>query len=225
MTVVARGHLRIGVRRAAVLVAAAGLLAACGDTSFTYMKNSDDQTYLRLPRSWDVLQTDQEADPQADVPLPWQRSFDAAGAASLDNIMTYAPTDVVGRLTVFYVTAAAVDQLSAEDIRTAVSPLQADPLTLSEEANAAKGKLRGFTVESRDGGLHGSRVVYDLVSDDGTVATFDQTTLIDPKPYANPKSGGSMYKVYALSVHCQVDCYDRAKDDIDDVISSWTVVR
>jgi hypothetical protein len=34
-----------------------------------------------------------------------------------------------------------------------------------------------------------------------------------------------MFKVYVLSLHCKATCYEKSKSEIDDVVTSWTVIR
>jgi hypothetical protein len=135
-----------------------------------------------------------------------------------------SPTEPAGRLTVFYVGAGTADTMSPEDLRAAVSPLQADPLTLSDEASTTKGEVKDFKMDIRKGGLKGSHVVYEIESASGMV-TFDQTTLLDPQQYANPLTGAGMFKVYVLSIHCNSECYEKNKVQIADVVNSWTVTR
>lgn len=224
MTSVIRGDRRLGLLTA-VVVGAAVLLAACGQTSYTYVKNSGDKTYLKLPRSWEVLDAKPQVAPSDTLPAPWQQVFDAAEPASLEHTTVYDTDQVTGRLTVFYVGAGEADSLSTEGLRTAISPLKADPISLTDEANAAKGRLLDFKIEARKGGLRGSRVVYELVDSTGSQFVLDQTSLIDPKPYTNPKGNGSMFKIYALSLHCKTACYEKSKAEINDVVTSWTVIR
>jgi hypothetical protein len=225
MTFVTRGGRRVWMRRSLALGAGVLLLASCGETSFNYVKNSADETYLKVPRSWEVLDAELENDPGAQMPAPWQRVFDAAEPASIEHAKSYDTDHVTGRLTVIYVGPAEADKLSVEDVRAAVSPLESDPLALAEQPNQGQGRVLDFKVESRDGGLRGSRVVYEVGVDSGANVVLDQTTLLDPKPYANPRTGGSMFKVYVLSLHCKTTCYEKSKSEIDDVVTSWTVIR
>lgn len=231
MTFVTRGGRRSWMRRSLALGAGALLLASCGETSFNYVKNSADETYLKVPRSWEVLEAkaaegiEAEAIAKAPTPASWERVFDAAEPASIDHADRYDTDHVTGRLTVVYVPPSRADTLSVKALRAGASPLKDDPLALEEKANEGKGRVLDFWLESRDGGLRGSRVVYQIGLDAASSFVLDQTTLLDPKPYANPKTGGSMFKVYVLSLHCKTTCYAKSKSDIDDVVTSWTVIR
>jgi hypothetical protein len=203
---------------------AASVLAACGQ-SFTYVKNSADKTYLRLPRTWSVIEVAPPASGSTgELPQPWQRVFDAAEPADVKHAELFEPPGVVGKLTVFYISPKTADGLSAGDLRAAVSPLDTDPVAASESDTSQQGVVRQFFVEAREGGLRGSRVVYNVQTESGGTVVFDQTTLLDPDPYPNPINGNAMFKVYALSVHCATACYDKAKAEIDRVVTSWTVV-
>ena len=212
-------------RRAVGALALVLTLASCGAPSYRYLKNDGDKTYLRMPRAWGVLDAQTAAAQQGDtLPVPWQRVFDAARPADQAHAELAEPDQVIGRLTVFYVNAKTADGLSAGALRAALSPLDVDPVEAADASDAAKGALRDFKVEAREGGLRGSRVVYTVQTESGGTVVFDQTTLLDPKAYPNPLSGAAMFKVFALSLHCTTSCYDKAKSDIDDVVTSWTVV-
>ena len=93
MTGVARGHLRICVRHVALAAAAAQLP---GGVRRHVVHLHEEQRRPDVPASAALVGRTQAGprwpSPQGNVPDPWQRSFDAAGTASLDHTMTYAPT-------------------------------------------------------------------------------------------------------------------------------------
>lgn len=213
-------------RRTATALAAAGvtLLAACGSGKYTYVSNTADQTFMRVPKAWKVFEVP-GSDKATATPSPWQRVFDGSTTPKLENAELDVPTEPIGRLSVYYVNASTADTMSPEDLRAAVSPLQADPLTLGEEGATATGQVVAFDIEGRKGGLKGSHVVYEIEGTSSSKVTFDQTTLLDPKQYMNPATGAAMFKVYVLSIHCSSECYEKNKTKIADVVNSWTVNR
>lgn len=198
-------------------------LAGCGEKKYTYVANSADSTFMRVPNAWKVFEVKPEGEATT-LPSPWQRAFDAAPKPTLDHFAEPAPADVAGRLTVFYIDAQTSDGLSSAAVRRAVSPLQADPLELGTETATVEGKVLDYRIEARDGGLKGSRIVYSFTTEKGKV-TYDQTTLVDPKVYPNPLTGRAMFKVYALSVHCESSCYEKNQTAISDIVNSWQVTR
>ncbi len=213
-------------RRRGVALALTGVLglAACGSSKYTYVANTTDKTFMRVPKEWKVLEVPGATEKGATTPPPWQRVFDGSAEPALTHIDQDSPAEPAGRLTVFYVSASTADTLSPEDLRAAVSPLKADPLTLSDSSSKTNGEVKDFKIDTRDGGLKGSHVVYEIESGSGMV-TFDQTTLLDPQQYPNPLTGAGMFKVYVLSVHCNSECYEKNKVKIADVVNSWTVTR
>ena len=64
----------------------------------------------------------------------------------------------------------------------------------------------------RDGGFHGSHMVARLSTKRGDI-TVNQIVLLDQ----------ATTKVYALSVSCATECYDKNESKIDNIIDSWTV--
>ena len=213
----------MGRWRTATALVSVAALGACGQGKYTYVSNRADKTYMRVPFDWKVFEVDTTASDGA-LPAPWQRVFDAAAEPTLDHLSVPAPPDVAGRLTVFYIDAKTADGLSSSAVRSAVAPMQTDPLDFDKEGATVTGKVQDFRIEAREGGLKGSHVVYEIEAGTAKV-TYDQTTLVDPIAYPNPQTGNLMFKVYALSVHCESACYEKYKVQIADIVNSWQVTR
>ena len=65
----------------------------------------------------------------------------------------------------------------------------------------------------REGGLHGSELLINLKSDDGSVLKWRQIALTD----------AAVSKVHILAITCDDECYAANEGVIDKVIDSWKV--
>jgi len=202
-------------------------LAACGGSRFHYVQNKDDQTFFKIPSTWGVLPVDRPADDTAKVPAPWTRAFDAATDPKLDHIVAEVPTQIAGRATVDYVDAVTADSISSSSLRSAVSGLSEDPLSLADK-QPDQIKVMSVTTLHGKGGLKGSRIVYETTATDGRKVRRDLTTMVDPQPYPNPApkgQGTSMFKVYVFDIRCESSCFEANKTQIANVVNSWQVIR
>jgi hypothetical protein len=200
-------------------------LTGCGSSKYRYVANKADRVFFRVPSSWGVLPVDTSQAGSATLPPRWERGFDASATPSIDHMSTDAPKDVTGWATVQYVSADTADRLSPSAVRAALSGLDDDPLKIAQ-SDPTKVNLVSVAALSRKGGLKGSRIVYETAAADGTKFTRDQSALIDPTPYPNPKSSGSeLYKLYVFEVRCESACFKTNKDLISQVVTSWQVIR
>ena len=190
----------------------------CGGSGYHYVKSSEDRTFFKVPDDWklydeDVAPRRQQADLSDDelrgaaraprwivgvrrrIPSPRSRTW-----------RTRAPKYPVGQ--------AIVQRPHARVRRRSVAEVAAQPLLRHrrriEKENAEV--LRYEPVEL-DGGFHGSHLVARLSRRSAATSPSNQIVLLDQ----------ATTKVYALSVSCATECYDKNESKIDTIIDSWTV--
>jgi hypothetical protein len=214
------------VATAAVAVGVATVAGACGSNA-TYVSSDKDNAFFRLPTGYTVFDIDtrpQAADrPQAQqssIPPSFQKVFDRSASPSKDNIQVDKPADPVGRMSVFYVSASSVDELSPQAVRSATSGLGDDPLTVAQ-SQPNKVEIVRFD-RLNEGALSGSRVVFNNQLDSGGWVTKDLTTLIDPRPHTIA-SGAQVFKVYLLDIRCEAGCFKANRPEIDKIVQSFQV--
>ncbi len=191
------------------------VLAACGSPDYHYVKNTSDQTFVRVPRDWTLFDEDQLLDVSDESPeakaqfkqLSWSVAFDAAPKPSLDHVLSDAghPTGLVQVRTLL---PEQRDSFSLSDLRTLLLPF--DPL--SEESQGDVEVIEAREVR-QPGGLHGSELLINLETDEGERVKWRQVALVD----------SGFRKVHLLAVSCSTDCYARNEEVIDRVITSWRV--
>lgn len=202
------------------------LVSACGAPEYAYVKNSEQQLYFKVPRSWQQL--DQEAvdewataaDPDSATAkvrdqLMWTVAYDAADEPDLDHLTTIAAASAP-------VVWAKVERLLPDEgskvsldwMRDYFLPVTDDS---REAAAQVQALLPGFEllhdeVLTPERGLHGVRVVYNYSLRD-RLQTFDLTTLVN--------DDASL--LYMLFIRCSARCYNEHAEQVQDVVASFTV--
>ena len=205
------------------LLLGALLLAGCGATpEFTYVTNSAAHTYLKVPRSWQPI--DQQAvegafglDPAfsaADQGF-WIAGYDAAATPSISHLTGVdAPVPAV-LVAVKDNPASTRGQFSLDKLRDMVFPVSAAGRQRAADQSAALGDFALFTDEvlTPGKGVHGVHVVYRYSFAGGPPQMLDQTV------YVNDDAS----KVYMFLVRCSTECYMQRQQEINTVVSSFTV--
>jgi hypothetical protein len=197
------------------------LLGACGGSKWTYVDNGTENTYIRVPNKWKVFNIDAEDDRPSAFPdtveSVWHVAFDAAEKPSVKNtdaLDALPPASVdkpVGQLQIFQVTGSFNQELSLTTARSAA--LGIDPLGVPDEVKDLV-EIVDYTPIAHDG-LQGSRVVYNLHNEGEPWQTVDATTLFDQ----------SRNRFYVLRIGCTSECFRNNQQAINDIATSWKVVK
>ena len=206
----------------AVAATFAVLGSACASSGLSYVSSSDRNAYFKVPSNWHffdkrfiMVASGESLSAESDRQLPWLIAFDADPHPSISHVINIADA------TKFPIIMARVqalpfqvrDQLSLNSIRNWVYPI--DRLI---QANA--GEVLTYKDVVLPGGLHGSRITYDVA----------------PEGLSNPTSGSSVIRVtqigvvdpatnklYLFVIRCESHCYRDNKSLIDQIVDSWTV--
>ena len=206
---------------AAVVVAAAALLAACGGDEFQYIANRDANVFLRLPDGWqvfgqdEILEAQQAAGVSADRVQPtqdriWMRGFDASPGAKVEDVLQLGGDQLRGFAEVRPLAPAERDAVSLASLRGI--GFGVDPVAAAQDPESGV-EIRQLE-EISDDHVRGVHIVASITSDSGTIVVA-QTALVDTDTTT----------LYRLSLSCSVRCYDDNVDVIDQVTASWRVVE
>jgi hypothetical protein len=200
----------------AALVVAAVLVAACSDSGYHYVKNSDEGVYFKVPNDWKLYDEstyfkailDEPSPTQLDAVLDrdWAAAFDSDPDPSPKNLNALDSKHPHGFARVSEIGVDEHDTFSLEAARNLVAPV--DELIQADAAQILDADE--FTL---DGGFRGSHIVVNLGLDKGGFTTLDQTVIVD----------ADTTKVYVLVIGCSDDCYDKNKGEIESLVDSWTV--
>jgi hypothetical protein len=206
-----------------LLLAASTLLGACGGPAFTYVTNSDDRTYLRIPNNWQPIDTAELGaalglDPSVDASRQgfWLAAYDAAAAPSSAHLLGPHSADPAVFVGVQAVPPQVRGQVSLDVLRD-----RFQPVSNSARQRAAANPMSPFSafglmadeVLTPGTGLRGVHSVYQYRIQGGPAQVFDQTL------YVNDDAS----KLYMLYVRCSTQCYEERQQEIASVVSSFTV--
>jgi hypothetical protein len=194
-------------------LAIGALAAACSSTGYSYVKNSDDRTYFKVPDQWtifdeDALAAGSDLSPREQEELResgWTVGFDASPRPSLDHINNPRARYPTGVASVNELDFDTSDNVSMAALRNWF-------VDVDGAVQAGQGEMIEYEPLEPEGGFRGFHMVAEVALED-RVITFDQTTLVDQ----------ATSKLYHLLVTCEARCYSDNADKIDRVVGSWTV--
>ena len=207
----------------ALCVLVALLLGGCGGSEFTYVTNSEDRTYLRIPNSWKPLDRRElsEAfglDPSLDDREQgfWLAGYDADPRPSADHLLgphSPAPALFIGVRDVPPTVRGQVSLDGMRDLIWPVSPSAREQVASNPFAGFGSFGLISDEVVTPADGLRGVHTVYRYRIQGGPAQVFDQTV------YVNDDAS----KIYVFYIRCSSECYEQRQQEIGNVVSSFTV--
>lgn len=202
------------------------VVAACAAPEYTYVKNSGQKTYFKVPHAWHETGTNSLDDTLSGTNPDsagaavrqqswWSVAYDADNNPDAEHLLTASVTDepiVYAR--VAQLSESQQNKVSLDMLRDVFLPVTDD----AREAAASSIDLTGFElvhdeVLTPSTGLHGVRVVYDYELGNGVLHTFDETALVN-----NDNS-----KLYLLLIRCSTACYRDRSGELETIATSFTV--
>ena len=226
MPVRARRRRTLGTARALLLLsvaAALALLAGCGAPQYTYVTNSADRTYVKVPTSW--RQIDKRAMDDAiglDPSLSdeerglWLEGYDADPTPSPMHLFGPTAPAPAAFVSVQQIPESVRGQFSLDKLRDLfypVSPSARQAAEMDPTSGLTDFALISDEVLTPGGGLRGVHSVFRYRMGDGPVQVIDQTA------YLNDDAS----KLYMFFVRCSTECYAQRQQEIGNVVSSFTV--
>ncbi|HUP86959.1 MAG TPA: hypothetical protein VM143_14995 [Acidimicrobiales bacterium] len=199
---------------AALVAVALGILGACSlqRSGYQFVRSPSTGTYLKVPQEWtvygqkDIEKLLAEADPGTERdPFPFISVFDAGEHPQLD--LDLGADDPVGLIRVRELAPTERDAVSFATARNEFHD------ALNDALESGEAPLRKM-IEIRQRAADGQRIVFSYTDEaTGQLVTLDQTTLVDR----------DKHRIYLLVVGCEAGCYERNRNQIDDVVSSLTI--
>jgi hypothetical protein len=194
-------------------------LSACGAPQYTYVADSTAGTYYKVPYSWH--QISQQALNAALVAAGgsgagvWSTAFDAEASPSASHFLAPDVSQPFVFAEVGTLSPTVSNELSYNMLRDFMLPVTSS----SRTADAQNGfpltnfkQLRDQTITASQG-IHGVRETFQYTFPTGVSDTFDEDVL----------TNADQTVVYFLMVHCTNACYSQNQDNINTVMSSFTV--
>ena len=196
------------------------LLASCAGPSWTYVTNSADRTYLKVPTTWHQVDTGELASKlgikTAAGSGMWFTAYDADSAPSATHVFGDATEAPIMFVFVRGLPESARGSYSLDTLRDLLNPVSPSAQQQAAMLGAGSAPITTIsdTVLTPGHGLHGVHVVYGKQSAmGGSPQVYDQIG------YLNDDSS----KLYLFVVQCSVQCYQDRQKEIANVVSSFTV--
>jgi hypothetical protein len=197
----------------ALLCGSVLLLGAC-TSGFTYVKNSDSNTFFKVPKNWtlingqDFTPTTAPLGQQQPARGNWEVVFDA-NPKPIRGTLFQTPRYPQGFAIIQPLSDQERDGVSLGSLRNLVFPIDQ---MLTQDPQSVQ-ILRNEDLVLSDG-FRGSRIIY-TVKRTADLFTVNQTGLIDMETRS----------LYLFVVACEVHCYEQNQKTIDEIVKSWTVKK
>jgi hypothetical protein len=192
-------------------------VTGCGAPQYTYVANSGQSTYFKVPGGWHKISGDALQKVEAQLQYPagaWQVAYEAGGNATASDFLGFGADHPFVFAEIGTLTSAGSQDLSYNVLRDIFLPV-----TSTARQNVPSGyPLTGFK-QIRDQnltpglGVHGVRETFEYTIQGGPTDTFDEIALTNAEDTV----------VYFMVLHCTTSCYSTDQTEINDVMSSFTI--
>ena len=200
----------------ALLLGLGVTLSGCAAPQFTYVANSGQSTYFKVPNAWHKI-SDASLASQLKSTIGaggWTIAYEAGVKPTASDFLSFGTAHPFVFADVGQLTPTASNQMSYDVLRDLLFPV-----TSTARQNAATQgypltdfkQIRDQTLRLSQG-VHGVRETFEY-SYNGIADTFDQVAL----------TNADQTVFYLLLLHCTSSCYSSDQSEINDVMSSFTI--
>jgi len=201
----------------AALIIVGLLVTGCVAPQYTYVTDSADSAYFKVPPSWGQVNqnTLQHAEGQAsqEGTYLWSRAYDDTVKPSINNVFS-STNHPVAYASVLGLSSTQRSDVSFNSMRDLLLPVTS---TARNAAAANHEQLSGFAslADQVITDRHNDRGIREIFDYDlgATLETFDLTVL----------TNSSTTKLYFLLVHCSAACFADEYKQIATVVGSFAV--
>jgi hypothetical protein len=202
-----------------IALALAVALAGCAAPQYTYVGNTSQNTYFKVPYSWSAIKSTALVKALTNGGTAssgvWTAGFDASSRPSPEHVLGLVPAQPFVYATITQLNATTSNELSYNLLRDFFLPVTA---STRQTADGNGFPLTGFrllsdAIVTPGQGIHGVHETFDYTYPGGTVVTFDQIAM----------TNADATVVYLLVVHCTAACYRSDQAAINTVMDSFIV--
>ena len=210
----------MGLRRlfcVAALIIVGLLVTGCVAPQYTYVTDSADSAYFKVPPSWrqvdqSTLQAAEGTSSQEGAYL-WSRAYDDTAKPSINNVFSSSAAPVA-YASVLSLSSAERSDVSFNSMRDLLLPVTS---TARNAAAANHEQLSGFASLADE-------VITDSHNDRGIREIFDYDLGATPETFdLTVFTNSATTKLYFLLVHCSATCFASNYHQIATVVGSFTV--
>ena len=191
-------------------------VTGCAAPQYTYVANSGQSTYFKVPNGWHKISGDALQKEEAQLQYPaggWQVAYEAGGNPTATDFLGFGSDQPFVFAEIGKPTFAGSQGLSYNVLRDIFLPVT----STTRQSEPPGYPLTGFK-QIRDEnltpglGVHGVRETFDYTLQ-GASDTFDEIALTNAEDTL----------VYFMVLHCTTSCYSTDQTAINDVMSSFTI--
>jgi hypothetical protein len=194
-------------------------VTGCAAPQYTYVANSSQSTYFKVPHDWHQISPDALANVLQQVTgssgSGWTVAYQAGSKPTASDFLNFDTSQPFVFAEVGTLTSTASNELSYDTLRDFFLPVTSTGRqNASSQGNFPLTDFKQIRDEqlTLSQGVHGVRETYDY-TDAGVADTFDEVAL----------TNADQTVVYLLVLHCTTSCYSNDQTEINDVMSSFTV--
>ncbi len=203
--------------RAALLIIVGLSVAGCLAPDYTYVADSTDNAYFKVPPSWHEVSPSSLAAVQGQSASQgtylWSRAYDASATPSVDHVFA-SSAKPVAYASVLSLSSSERNDVSFNSMRDLLLPVTS---AARSAASAAHEQLSGFQSLADD-------VITDGHNDRGIREIFVYNLGTKPETFdLTVMTNSATTKLYFLLVHCADTCFVANYPEIEKVVGSFTV--
>jgi len=192
-------------------------VTGCGAPQYTYVANSNQSTYFKVPHGWHKIDGAALQKVEAELQYPaggWQVAYEAGSDPSANDFLGFGSNQPFVFAEIGKLTPAGSQDLSYNILRDIFLPVTSTTRQ-SEPPNYPLSSFKQIRDENLTPGLgvHGVRETFSYTLNGGPTDTFDEIALTNAEQTV----------VYFIVLHCTSSCYSSDQTAINDVMSSFTI--
>jgi hypothetical protein len=200
----------------ALLIIVGLTVAGCLSPNYTYVADSSDKAYFKVPPAWHEVSPSslQQVQGQSSQgTYLWSRAYDDSASPSVKDVFSSSSKPVV-YASVLGLSASQASDVSFNSMRDLLLPVTS---TARNAASAAHVALTGFQLLS-------DQMITDSHHDRGIREIFDYDLGTAPETFdLTVMTNSDTTKLFFLLVHCQTASFAANYPQIEKVVGSFTV--
>jgi hypothetical protein len=202
--------------RVALLIIVGLSAAGCLAPDYTYVADSSDNAYFKVPPSWQEVNPSSVAANQGPSPFGtylWSRAYEDSSSPSVQAVFGASP-EPVAYSSVIGLSSTGRNNVSFNSMRDLLLPVTSQARSAASAAHAG---LSGFQSLS-------DQVITDGNNNRGIREIFDYNLAAGPETFdLTVMTNSTTTKLYFLMVQCTTTCFISNYAEIEKVVGSFTV--
>jgi len=202
----------------ALLLGVAVAVSGCAAPQYTYIANSSENTYFKVPYSWHKI-SDSSLSSELKATngggAGWTTAYQAGAKPTAKDFLGFDISRPFVFAEIGALSSTETSEMSDSALRDIFLPVSSTARSSAAEEGFPLTNFKQIRDETLklSQGVHGVREIFDYTYTGGITDTFDEIAL----------TNSAQSTVYLLVLHCTTSCYSSDQTQINDVMSSFTI--